>query len=74
MGFDSREVAPVRLLRRESQSTVSEGDVATSDICKECGHSYPKCICLRCAVCGNLLVQVEILLFFDIPETSLSRL
>lgn len=67
-----REVTPTRLLRRESQSTVSEGDVTTGDICKECGHSYPKCICLRCAVCGNLLVQVEIPSFSDIPETSLS--
>ena len=60
----SRETTPSRVLRRESQSTVSDGDVTANDICKECGHSYSKCICLRCSVCGNLLVQVQNMIVF----------
>lgn len=41
--------------RHEAKSTVSEGEGV--DICKQCGHSYAKCLCLRCAICNALLVQ-----------------
>lgn len=44
--------------RHESKSTVSEGEGV--DICKQCGHSYAKCICLRCAICNALLVQAGV--------------
>lgn len=44
--------------RHEAKSTVSEGEGV--DICKQCGHSYAKCLCLRCAICNALLVQAGV--------------
>ena len=57
--------------RHESKSTVSEGEGV--DICKQCGHSYAKCICLRCAICNTLLVQAGVAREVERRSTTVAR-
>lgn len=57
--------------RHESKSTVSEGEGV--DICKQCGHSYAKCICLRCAICNGLLVQAGATREVECRNTTVAR-
>ena len=45
---------PVKRLRKDSLSTVSDSENAV-ETCKGCGNTFPKCTCLMCIECKNVL-------------------
>ena len=51
-----RSSIPVKSLRRDSVSTMS--DVDGNEVCKGCSNSFVKCTCLYCIECNGVIVQV----------------
>ena len=52
-----RGVISVRSLRRDSVSTMSDGEGNKNLICKSCGDTYARCTCIKCVECGGMLVN-----------------
>ena len=44
----------MKRLRKDSLSTVSDSENAV-ETCKGCGNTFPKCTCLMCIECKNVL-------------------